>query len=313
MSQPSVAAVVLNYNGKELTLQTVASLKAMNYPSLEIVVVDNGSTDDSFTAVAEAHPDVVSLRQEVNQGIAVGLNLGISWVLERDYDYLLVLNNDIEVAPDMLTELVRVAESDPSIGCVGPKTYYYADRNRLWSAGGIIRFKESVTRERGMKHLDRGQYDVDREMPYINGCAQLVPRRAMAATGLWDPVYYVGIEDADWCMRLRRAGFKCAYAHKALLWHMVSPTTGGYKPGRTFQTGRGSAIFVRKYAGWWQWITFWAHLAAAIPAAYLRELPRGNQAAAVAKLKGVLAGLRVPLTPPPPVPKSGGEIPTEEA
>ena len=108
----------------------------------------------------------------------------------------------------MLSELVRVAESDPSIGCVGPKTYYWADRQRLWSAGGIIRFSESVTRERGMRELDRGQYDRDREVPYVNGCAMLVRRRAHEETGLWDPLYYVGIEDADWCMRMKRQGYR---------------------------------------------------------------------------------------------------------
>ena len=90
------------------------------------------------------------------------------------------------------------------------------------------------------------------------------------------------------------AGYQCWYAHKALLWHMVSPTTGGYKPGRTFNTGRGTAIFVRKYASPWERLRFWLFLAAAIPAAFLRELPKGNQAAATAKLRGAIAGWKVP-------------------
>ena len=299
MSPPRVAAIVLNYNGKDVTLLTLSSLVRLDYPSVDLVVVDNGSTDGSFEAVAASYPTVVQLRVEHNQGISWGLNHGLRWALERDYDYLLVLNNDVEAAPDMLSELVRVAESDPTIGCVGPKTYYYGDRERLWSTGGILRFKESVTRERGMNELDRGQYDRDEEVPYVNGCAMLMRRAAVEKAGLWDPTYYLGVEDADWCFRMKRHGFRCFYAHRARLWHMVSASIGVYKPGRTFHTGRSTAIFVRKYAGLLQWCSFLAFAAAAFPVAWMRELVKGNQAAAVSKVRGLFAGMRVPLADPP--------------
>ena len=299
MPDPRVACIVLNYNGLELTVDSVRSLLAMDYPEFRVVVVDNGSTDGSHEAVQGEFPQVVALRVEENRGIAHGINLGIRWALDEGFDYLLLLNNDIEADPAMLRELVRAAEADPEIGAVGPKTYYWAERQRLWSAGGILRFRESVTRERGMGELDRGQYDRDEEVRYVNGAAMLVKRAAQQAAGLWDPVYYVGIEDADWCMRMKKAGWRCAYAHRAVIWHKVSPTLGGYKPGRTFQTGKGSAIFVRRHANFWQWCTFLLFLALAIPAAFLRELPKGNQAAAVAKLKGVIAGLRAELPPAP--------------
>ncbi len=299
MSSPKVAAIVLNYNGRDLTLQTVESLLGMSYENFDIVVVDNGSTDSSHAAVGEAFPQVSRLRTEENLGVAGGINLGIRHALEGDYDYLLTLNNDIEVDPAMLGEMVAAAERDPTIGCVGPKAYYYWDRDRLWSAGGVIRFKESVTRERGMGEIDRGQYDRDEEVAYINGCAMLVRSSVMAEVGLWDPIYHLAVEDADWCMRMKRLGYRSFYAHRAVLWHMVSHTTGVYKPGRTFQTGRSTAIFVRRYAGFWQWCTFVLFMAAAIPAAFVRELFKGNQAAAVSKLRGVLEGFRVPMTPPP--------------
>lgn len=294
-----VAAIVLNYDGKDLTLQALASLQGLTYPHCDLVVVDNGSTDGSDEAVARAFPDVHRVRTEVNLGPAGGYNLGMSWAMERGYDYLLILNNDIEVHPEMLTELVRVAEGDSSIGCVGPKTFYFSDRTRLASAGGIIRFKESVTRERGQGERDRGRYDRDEEVSYVNGCGMLIRREAIEAAGLWDPVFFLSVEDADWCMRARRHGFRCWYAHRAILYHMVSDTTGVYTPKKTFQTGRSSAIFVRRYASPWQWVTFLAAMAAALPIAWLRELRRGNQAAAVAKARGVLAGLRAPNPPPP--------------
>lgn len=299
-SRPKVLAIVLNYNGREMTLATVASLLDLDYPDLGILVVDNGSTDGSDAAVAAAFPSVRRLRTEENLGISGGLNLGFRVGLAEGWDYLMPMNNDIEVAPDLLHELVNVVASDPAIGCAGPKCYYYfGDRNRIWSAGGTLRFRESVTRERGMGERDSGRFDRDGEVDYVNGALMLIRREAMLATGLWDPVYHVSVEDADWCVRMKRAGYRCWYAHRARLWHMVSPTTGGYTAGRTFRTGRSTAIFVRKYAGLVGWAGFLFWTAVAIPAALLRELPRRNTAAVVAKFRGVLAGLRAPLPDPP--------------
>lgn len=297
---PKVLAIVLNYNGRDITISTVASLLALDYPELGILVVDNGSSDGSDAAIAAAFPGVRRLRTEVNLGISGGLNLGFRAGLAEGWDYLMPMNNDIEVAPDLLRELVAAAEADPAIGCVGPKCYYYyGDRNRLWSAGGRLGYREAVTRERGMGELDRGQYDGDGEVDYTNGALMLIRRQALQAAGLWDPVYHVSVEDADWCVRMKQAGYRCWYAHRARLWHMVSPTTGGYTAGRTYRTGRSTAIFVRKYAGLAGWAGFLFWTALALPAAFLRELPRGNTAAVVAKFRGLLAGLREALPPPP--------------
>ena len=296
---PRVAVVVLNYNGKDVTLQTLESLVQLEYPARELVVVDNGSTDDSFAAVEAAFPQVVQLRVEENRGISWGLDYGLSWALERGFDYVLACNNDIEAEPGMLDELVRIMEADPSLGAVGPKTYYYWDRERLWSAGGILRFKESVTRERGMGEIDRGQYDHDQEVDYVNGCAILMRREALEKAGLWDPAYYLGVEDADWCVRAKQCGFRCYYAHRARLWHMVSASIGVYKPGRTFHTGRSTAIFLRRYARPAQWLSFWIFYLASLPLAFVRELFKGNSRAVIAKFRGVAAGLRVDLEPAP--------------
>lgn len=299
MSHPRVACIVLNYNGKDITLQALASLSAMTYPAFDLIHVDNGSNDGSFEAVAEAFPDVIQVRIEENQGPTYGLNRGLLAALEGDYEYLTSLNNDIEVDPEMLTEMVRLAETDPTIGCVGPKAFYFWDRERIWSAGGIIRFKESVTKERGNKALDRGQYDEDVEVDYLNGCAILMRRSVVDEIGIWDPIFNLAVEDADWCMRAKERGYRCMYAYRAILYHMVSTSAGGYVARRTFYTGRANAIFVRRYGGWLEWVTFILWSTAGLPLAFLRELPKRNHGAAIAKLQGIFAGLRTPMTPPP--------------
>jgi GT2 family glycosyltransferase len=306
---PRVLGIVLNYNGRDLTLQTVASLLASDFPNLDLLVVDNGSSDGSHEAVGERFPRVRRLRTEENLGISGGLNLGFRVGLEEGYDFVMPMNNDIEVAPDMVSELVRLAGSTPRAGCVGPKCYYFfGDRRRLWSAGGRLRWREAVTSERGMGRIDRGQFDRDEPVGYVNGALMLIRRAALLATGLWDPAYHVSVEDADWCARMKRAGWQCWYAHRARLWHMVSPTTGGYTAGRTYRTGRSTAIFVRRFggpAGRASWL-FWS--AIAFPAALVRELPRGNAGAVLAKYRGMRDGWRLELPPSPP-PISGGSPP----
>jgi len=299
-ARPRVLGIVLNYDGRDLTLQTTESLLGSDYPALELLVVDNGSSDGSHEAVGQRFPTVRRLRTEKNLGISGGLNLGFRVGLDEGFDYLMAMNNDLEVDPAMVSELVALAERTPRAGCIGPKCYYYfGDRRRLWSAGGSLRFREAVTRERGMGQVDRGQYDRDERVGYVNGACMLIRRQTMVEAGLWDPVYGVSVEDADFCARAVAAGWECWYAPRARLWHMVSPTTGGYTAGRTYRTGRSTAIFVRKYAGLGGWISFLFWSCVALPAALARELPRGNAGAVIAKYRGLLAGLRAGLAPPP--------------
>jgi GT2 family glycosyltransferase len=296
---PRVAAIVLNYNGKDVTLEALKSLTTMDYAAYDVVVVDNGSTDGSEGAIGEAFPGVTVLRLPENQGPAGGANVGIRWALDRGHDYLMILNNDIEVRPDMLSELVAVAEARDDVGVVGPKGYFYWDRERIWSAGGELRFAEAITSERGEGEIDRGQFDESREVDYVNGCVMLVKRQCFEEVGLWDPVFHLAVEDADFCWRVKQAGWKCWYAPRARFWHMVSVATGGYKAPKTFQTARSTAIFIRRYAGPWQWLRSLFWIAVSLPGAFLRELPKGNQAAVVAKARGFLEGFRLDLPEPP--------------
>ncbi|REJ73206.1 MAG: glycosyltransferase family 2 protein [Acidobacteria bacterium] len=299
MSEPRVAALVLNYNGPRVTLETLDSLVAMRSPGTELMVIDNGSTDDSHEQVRRRFPDLRQLRVRENRGISWGLDHGLQVALDEGFDYALVMNNDIEAHPEMLVEMLAVTEADPEVGCVGVKAYYHSDRGRIWSAGGILRFREAITRERGEGELDRGQYDRTEEVPYVNGVAMLIRRNVLERIGLWDPAYFLGVEDADFCVRARRAGFRCVYAHRAVLWHMISASIGVYKPFRTFHTARSTAIFLRKYAAPHQWASSLLWFVAALPVAWLRELPRGNQRAVHAKVRGLLDGLRAPLPPLP--------------
>ena len=305
---PRVAAIVVNYDGREITRDAVASLRRMTYPRFDLVVLDNGSRDGSPAALAAAFPDLLQLRLPENRGSASGYAAGLRWAVAQGYDYALLRNNDIEVEPDMLDALVAAADRDPRAGAVGPKCYFHGEGRRLWSAGGILRFREAVTRERGYGEVDAGQYDEETPVDYVNGCAILVRRTAAEAAGGWDPLYFICVDDADFCTRLARAGWRCLYAPRAVLHHRVAWTTGGYTPGRNFQLGRSSALYVRRHGNALQRARFVVFAAAALVVGFLRELPRRNQAAAVAKVRGALAGWREQLPPPPPLDPPPAEL-----
>ena len=219
--------MVVNYNGRDVTLQALASLSRMDYPAYDLVVLDNASTDDSVAAVESSYPGVRQVRVEENRGSASGYHAGFRWAFAHGYDYVLLLNNDIEVEPNLLSELVAAAESDDRVGCVGPKCLFHGERQRIWSAGGILRFRHSITRERGYGEIDRGQFEQDAEVDYVNGCAILIRRAAAQAVGGWDPIFRICVDDADFCTRIKQRGFRCLYAHRAVLYHMVAYTTGG--------------------------------------------------------------------------------------
>jgi GT2 family glycosyltransferase len=299
MSTPSVAVIVLNYNGKDITLQAIESLSEMTYSNFSILHIDNGSDDGSFEAVAERFPDVISLRVEKNRGAARGLNFGLKAAYDRGFDYLMITNNDIGVEPDMLDHLVEVATSDSSIAAVQPKMYYFWDRDRLWSSGGVLRFWIAPTRERGMGEIERGQYDRTEEVDYVNGVGMMISRKAFEEVGYFDPTFNLGGEDADLCMRMKSRGYRTVYVHDAVLYHMVAFTTGSYVPRRTFWTGRSLALFVRRYGGLGSWIGFVVLTAAALAIALVRETPKRNTRAVIEKMRGIMAGLREPLGEPP--------------
>src|SRR5262249_3506361 len=133
-----VAIVLLNWNGTEDTLACLRSLGQLEYGNATVTVVDNGSTDGAPERIRARFPGVGLIENGRNLGFAGGNNVAIPPSVDAGADYVLLLNNDTEVAPDMLSRLIDVAERDPSVGIVGPKILYYDLPDTIWSAGGMI-------------------------------------------------------------------------------------------------------------------------------------------------------------------------------
>ena len=254
---PHVDCIVLNVNGRELLCETLDSVGAMTYPDFTVIVVDNGSTDGSQAAVREKYPGMKLIENGRNLGFGEGINEGIRYSLAQRAEWVLLLNNDIAVAPDMLSELMNVAVSDTSIGMLAPKIYYYSRPDTLWYAGGEINYWTGIVSHRGVGRKDCGQFEGVEDTAYITGCAMLIRREALEKVGMFDPVYSPGYtEDADLSTRAVRAGYRLVYVPGAKLWHKVSSFSGGgASPMKTQLKVEHNLIYFKRYARWYHWIT----------------------------------------------------------
>ena len=212
---------------------------------------------------------------------------------------MLALNTDVEVDPDFLLPLIEAC-GDPEVGAAGPKIFYFDPPDRIWAAGGRLRWRETVTEEYGQRCLDGVEFSRAKDVTYLTTCCLLMPRRALERVGLLDPVFFINIEDADWCRRALDAGFRLRYEPASRIWHKVAAATGGgYTPTKTFHTGRSNALFARRHGRGFGLSIFLLANALALPLAALREWPRGRVKSVASKARGVWRGLRDPLPRPP--------------
>ena len=226
-SSPSVFIVIVNWNGLADTLECLGSLQSLEYENFEIVLVDNASEDNSVEAIRRKHPSVRILANARNLGFTGGNNVGIRLALENGADYVWLLNNDTIVDRNALSSLLEVAESDPAIGILGGKIYYYSERNVLSFAGATIDWGNGRSPHIGRGESDRGQYDTVRDMDRVSGCSMLVRRHVCESVGMLDDDFFLYAEDVDWCVRARIAGYRCVYVPASMVFHKEAASVKG--------------------------------------------------------------------------------------
>ncbi|MEK9137965.1 MAG: glycosyltransferase family 2 protein [Bacteroidota bacterium] len=261
-SQPLVFIIIVNWNGRDITLDCLDSLRAISYRNVRTVVVDNGSRDGSVQAILSRFPDVVVLEMNENLRFAGGNNAGIRYALGQGAELLLLLNNDTTADAEFLSVMVSRLTSSQSIGMVAPKIYYHSEPKRIWFAGGVISMWTGTMKHIGIREIDRGQHDTCREIEYTTGCCILTKREVVEKVGLLDESFAMYTEDADWSMRVRRAGYTIIYEPKAKVWHKLSVSSGGhlswYKMRHKFVS---NLRFFSRHAAWYQWLVFpWANV-----------------------------------------------------
>ena len=233
-NSPLVSTVILNWNGKKYLADCLTSLINQKYSNLEIILVDNGSRDDSVEFVKKRFLQVKIIENEENLGFAGGNNVGIK---SAEGKYIFLLNNDTKTDENCLKNLVEAAESNEKIGMAAPKIVSFENPSVIDSAGVNIYF-DGMSRGKGRKETDKGQYNEVQEILLPSGCAALYRKKMLDEIGLFDENFFAYCEDTDLGLRARLAGWKAVLSPQAVVYHHYSGTVGRYSEIKAFLVER---------------------------------------------------------------------------
>lgn len=244
LNAPSLLSVIIvNWNGKNWLRECLNSLSYQFFKDFEIIIVDNGSTDGSIEFISSQYPECRLISNNFNKGFGRGNNQGIKIAKGK---YIVLLNNDAQADPNWLSELIRVAEEDPSIGMVASKIYLQGYEKVIDNVGHLI-YPDGLNRGRGRLEIDQGQYDKKEVALFPSGCAALYRKEMLDEIGLFDEDFFAYGDDTDIGLRGRLAGWKCIYAPRAIVYHRYSQSSGTYSPLKAFYVERNRVWIAIKY------------------------------------------------------------------
>lgn len=257
-----VIAVIVNWNNYEDTLVCLNSLKQLNISGyrFSVIIVDNGSTNNSAILIKKAHPWVDLIKTKKNLGYSGGNNIGIRTALNQGADCIWLLNNDTVAEINALTALNNF--QDETVGLVGCKIYfaagheYHRDRYKpnergrvIWFAGGVVDWLNMYTSHRGVDQIDYGQYNLVEQTSFITGCSMFVRSEVLQKIGMLDEKFYLYLEDFDFCQRARAAGYKLIYDPNSIIWHVNAGSSGGAgNPMHEYYLTRNRLLIGMRYA-----------------------------------------------------------------
>jgi GT2 family glycosyltransferase len=292
---PLVYVLVLNWNGKELTIECVDSILHSDYPRFKVVVIDNGSTDGSAWALRDRFGIQIDVIENgSNLGYAQGFNVGLRYAfVDMGADFCLVMNNDTIIDSKAIKEMVNIAEHEDDIGFVTGKVYYYDEPDVFQTVGmqedAVRWFGEHI----GAREQDIGQYDEVSERAFADDVFTLIRKQLYSETGGYNPVFFLQSEETDWQARAKKLGYRIVYTPHAKLWHRVSVTLGLDSALKAFYDARNPmlvillhkpAAFFRRY--------FWVHFSRDIARSSLVYLKQGRLTPALAKWQGLFSGIK---------------------
>ncbi|MES2847788.1 MAG: glycosyltransferase family 2 protein [Bacteroidota bacterium] len=248
-SSPSVAIVILNWNGKKYLEQFLPALLASSYPNKKIVVADNASTDDSFNYLCANFPSVEIICNTSNEGFAKGYNTALKKVKA---DYYVLLNSDVEVTQNWIEPIISLMENDKTIGACQPKIRSYNDKTHFEYAGAcggwIDEFGYPFSRGRvfDFTEEDKGQYDNAEPCFWASGAALFVRSHLYHQLGGLDEYFFAHQEEIDLCWRLQLAGYKVYVEPKSIVYHIGGGTLPKANNMKVFLNFRNNLIMLAK-------------------------------------------------------------------
>ena len=246
---PSVAIVILNWNGKHFLEKFLPSVMASDYENLSIIIADNASTDDSVSFLQAHYPSVRIIINPVNEGFAKGYNTALKQV---SADYYILLNSDVEVVKNWIKPVISLMESDKSIAACQPKILSYDEKNKFEYAGAsggwIDKFGYPFNRGRVFDfcETDDGQYDNAEEIFWATGAAFFVRANVFQELNGFDEHFFAHQEEIDLCWRMQRAGYKIYVVPSSVVYHVGGGTLPKGNERKVFLNFRNNLLMLAK-------------------------------------------------------------------
>lgn len=225
MKLRSVNLFVLNWNGRDLTLDCLSSLEKITYPNVKVYVIDNGSSDNSVTAIRNQFPDYEIIGLPENYGFARGNNAGFELVKQKA-DYTIFLNNDTIVDPNFVEPLINAMESNSTVKQSTPKIFYADNLDSIWFGGGKVNLWAGWIRHLGIRQKDSMQFSFNRNVDYATGCCVCMRTVDFESIGMFDESFLMYGEDVDLSLRFRKQGGQILFVPESKIWHKVSSSIG---------------------------------------------------------------------------------------
>jgi GT2 family glycosyltransferase len=255
-----VAVILVNLNSYDLTNDCINSLNYISYKDYDIIVVDNGSADHSGEKLKEKHPQIILLKSETNSGFTGGNNIGLTYSIENNYSYSLLLNNDTFVEKDFLTVMVDYLDEHDDVGVVQSKIFFNHNRSMLWNGGAYYSKWLGMTYVKGyFRKPSRNQYNKIKEVDWATGCSFLARNSVLKETGLLANNMFIYYEDVDLSFRIREAGYKIIYHPDSIVYHITGMANKNKKKGKEgysnpiiyYLSQRNLIWVLKKYTPWY--------------------------------------------------------------
>ena len=254
-TQPKVAIVILNWNGRKYLEQFLPSVSATNYSNFEVIVADNGSVDDSISFLQKSYPAIRTIRFETNYGFAKGYNEALKQI---QADYFVLLNSDVEVEPGWLQPMVQLLEINNKIAACQPKILSFNNRNFFdyaGAAGGWIdKFGYPFAKGRifDVCEQDQGQYDDVSMIFWVSGAAMFIRSSAFHEVKGFDEYFFAHQEEIDLSWRIQLAGLQLSSCPKSVVYHVGGGTLPRGNTKKTYLNFRNNQIMLAKNLPWSQ-------------------------------------------------------------
>jgi len=250
---PKVAIVILNWNGQHYLEKFLPSVLATVYQNFEVIVSDNGSTDQSVDLLQTKFPQVKVIRLDKNYGFAKGYNVTLEKI---QADYYALINSDIEVKPGWLTPIIDLLEKDKSNAACQPKLLSYNNKNLFEYAGGaggwLDSFGYPFARGRvfDISEEDKGQYDTTERVFWVTGAAMVIRSDVFNEMKGFDNYFFAHQEEIDLCWRIQLAGYKLFACPLSVVYHVGGGTLPRGNTLKTYLNFRNNQIMLYKNLPW---------------------------------------------------------------